>query len=41
METLNSLCTQAMMDLMTRRLPFSEPLPGMCSSMVQVPMTMY
>jgi hypothetical protein len=29
-----------MTDWLTRRLPFSEPLPGMCSSMVQVPMTM-
>jgi len=28
-----------MMDLMTRRLPFSEPLPGMWSSMVPMPMT--
>ena len=31
---------RAMMDLMTRRLPFSDPLPGIWSSMVQVAMTM-
>ena len=37
METLNSRLTRVQIDLMTLRLPLSDPLPGSRSSMVQMP----
>ncbi len=38
--TLNSLCGRASGSFNAARLPFKEPLPSRCSSMVHVPMIM-